>query len=62
MISSVKEGDNVVNGGCKIHDFSLEEVLDTHVKVDELQPTLFAIDSFEQIYNATKKAREIFGV
>jgi phenylalanine-4-hydroxylase len=62
VISSVKEGDNVVHRGCKIHDFSLEEVLDTHVKVDELQPTLFAIENFEQIYEATKEARRIFGV
>jgi phenylalanine-4-hydroxylase len=58
----VKEGDNIVNGGCKVHDFTLEEVLDTHVKVDELQPVLFAIDSFEQIYEATKEARKIFKV
>ncbi len=62
VISSVKEGDNVVNRGCGVHDFTLEEVLDTHVKVDELQPVLFAIDSFEQIYEATKEARKIFKV
>ncbi len=62
VISSQKESTNVIQGGCQIHDFDLEEVLATHVKVDELQPVLFAIDSFEQIYEATREARRVFGV
>jgi phenylalanine-4-hydroxylase len=62
VISSQKESANIVAGGCKIRDFDLEEVLATPVKVDELQPVLFAIESFEQIYQATRKAMCLFAV
>jgi len=62
VISSQKESANIVAGGCKIRDFDLDEVLETPVKVDELQPTLYAIDSFEQIYEATSKAKCLFAV
>ena len=62
VISSQKESANIVAGGCKIRDFDLDEVLDTPVKVDELQPVLYAIDSFEQIYEATHKAKRLFGL
>ena len=36
--------------------FDLETVLETPVKVDELQKVLFAIESFEQIYEAMQEA------
>jgi len=62
VISSQKESTNVINGGCIVHDFNLEEVLATTVKVDELQPKLFAIDSFQQIFEVTPRVRQIFGV
>jgi phenylalanine-4-hydroxylase len=56
IISSHRECTNVVEHGCEIRPFNLEEVLDTTVKVDELQKRLFAIDSFEQIYEAMHEA------
>ncbi len=56
LISSHGECRNVVNGGCAVHDFSLDEVLDTPVKVDEFQKVLFAIESFDQIYEAMREA------
>jgi len=39
-----------------VHDFSLDEVLSTPVKVDELHKLLFAVDSFDQIYEAMHEA------
>jgi len=62
VISSQKESANIVAGGCKIREFDLDEVLDTPVKVDDLQPVLYAIDSFEQIYEAIHKAKCLFAV
>jgi phenylalanine-4-hydroxylase len=56
IISSHGECTNVIEGGCEIRDFSLDEVLETPVKVDELQKVLFAIESFEQIYEAMREA------
>ena len=58
VISSQGECRNVIRGGCAIHDFSLDEVLETPVKVDELQKVLFAVDSFDQIYEAMGEAEQ----
>lgn len=52
LISSHGECMNVMEGNCAIHDFALDEVLNTPVKVDEMHHLLFAISSFDQIYEA----------
>lgn len=52
LISSNGECSNVLNGGCEVRPFVLEEVLRTPVKVDEMHHLLFAIESFDQIYDA----------
>ena len=56
VISSHEECTNVIEGGCEVRDFCMAEVLDTPVKVDELQKVLFAIESFDQIYEAMHEA------
>jgi phenylalanine-4-hydroxylase len=56
LISSHGECMNVINGHCAVHDFSLDEVLSTQVKVDELHKLLFAVSSFDQIYEAMHEA------
>jgi phenylalanine-4-hydroxylase len=56
LISSHRECRNVIDGHCAIHDFSLDEVLNTPVKVDELHKLLFAVCSFDQIYEAMHEA------
>src|SRR5215472_19139529 len=58
VISSHKECTNVIEKGCQIRDFDLEEVLATPVKVDELQKKLFAIENFDQIYEAVQQAEK----
>jgi phenylalanine-4-hydroxylase len=52
LISSNGECSNVINGGCAIRTFDLDEVLRTPVKVDEMHHLLFAIESFDEIYQA----------
>jgi phenylalanine-4-hydroxylase len=56
LISSHGECLNVVSGHCAVHAFSLDEVLATPVKVDELHKLLFAVSSFDQIYEAMHEA------
>ena len=56
LISSHGECRNVIEGHCAIHNFSLDEVLKTPVKVDELHKLLFAVSSFDQIYEAMHEA------
>src|SRR5579859_131201 len=58
LISSHGECMNVIEGHCAIHDFSLDEVLATPVKVDELHKLLFAVSSFDQIYEAMHEAED----
>lgn len=59
LISSHGECRNVMEGHCAVHDFSLSEVLDTPVKVDELHKLLFAVSSFDQIYAAMREAEQL---
>jgi len=61
LVSSHGECTHVVNGGPEIRDFNLEQVLNTVVNVSEIQPVLYAIESFEQIYEATKEAQSRLG-
>jgi len=58
LISSHGECMNVMDGHCAVRDFSLEEVLSTPVKVDELHRLLFAVSSFDQIYEAMHEAED----
>jgi phenylalanine-4-hydroxylase len=55
LISSNGECTNVIHGGCAVKPFVLEEVLRTPVKVDEMHKLLFAIESFDQIYEAVQE-------
>jgi phenylalanine-4-hydroxylase len=56
LISSHGERRNVMAGNCAIHEFTLDEVLNTTVKVDELHKLLFAVKSFDEIYEAIYEA------
>ncbi|MDE3187782.1 MAG: phenylalanine 4-monooxygenase [Acidobacteriota bacterium] len=56
LISSHGECMNVIGGHCAIHDFRLDEVVNTPVKVDELHKLLFAVSSFDEIYDAMHEA------
>lgn len=56
LISSHGECRNVVDGHCTVHDFDLDEVLNTAVKVDSLHKLLFAVSSFDQIYESMHEA------
>jgi phenylalanine-4-hydroxylase len=59
IISSHGECTNVIEGGCQVRNFSFEEVLATPVKVDRIHSCLFAIDSFDQIYEAMHEAEKL---
>ena len=56
VISSHGECENVISGLCEVRDFTLDAVLATPVKVDEIHKLLFAIESFDEIYEAMKEA------
>ena len=56
LISSHGECTRVLNGGCEIREFNLDAVLDQEMQTSEMQPVLFAVESFDQIYEAAKLA------
>ena len=58
LMSSHGECMNVMQGRCAVHDFNLEEVINTPVKVDEMHHLLFAIDSFDQVFDAMHVAEQ----
>jgi len=58
LMSSHGECMNVMQGRCAVHDFNLDEVINTSVKVDEMHHLLFAIDSFDQVFDAMHVAEQ----
>lgn len=61
LISSHGECTRLLAGGCEIKDFDLEAVLNQQMQTSEMQPVLYAVESFEQIYEAAKTAESMIG-
>jgi phenylalanine-4-hydroxylase len=57
----VVERGEVSNGGVEIREFDLEKVLEEKVDTGNMQKVLYAIESFEQIYEAAKEAESRVG-
>ncbi len=61
LISSHGECSRLLAGGCEVREFKLEDVLNQVMQTSEMQPVLYAVESFEQIYEATKQAEAQLG-
>ena len=63
LISSHGECTHVVEGGSdvEVRAFDLERVLEEKVDTGNMQKVLYAIESFDQIYEATKEAESRLG-
>jgi phenylalanine-4-hydroxylase len=63
LISSHGECTHLIErgDGLEIRDFNLEQVLDEKVDTGNMQKVLYAIESFDQIYEATKEAESRLG-
>ena len=57
LISSNAECTNVLEGHCEVLDFTLDAVLNAPVHVDQMHTVLFAIESFDQIYEALNQVK-----
>lgn len=58
LISSHGECTRVLAGGCEVRPFDLDAVMNQEFDTGAMQPVLYAVESFDQIYEATKKAEE----
>jgi phenylalanine-4-hydroxylase len=56
LISSHGESTYVIEGGPEIRDFDVGQVLDQKFSTSEMQKVLYAVESFDQIYEATREA------
>jgi len=61
LISSNGECTNVLEGKCVVRDFDLDSVLATPVQVDQMHQVLYAIESFDQIYEALQRVTKELG-
>ncbi|HTD53927.1 MAG TPA: phenylalanine 4-monooxygenase [Silvibacterium sp.] len=66
LISSHGESTKLIEGiesghGPEIRDFNLDQVLDQQFLVSEMQKVLYAVESFDQIYEAAQEAEERLG-
>jgi hypothetical protein len=59
IISSHAECSNVLEGNCEVRRFEFNAVLETTVKVDEVHKVLFALESFDQMYEALLLAESL---
>jgi phenylalanine-4-hydroxylase len=55
LISSHADAANALGPTCERRSFSLETVLDQAFRIDELQPVLFVVEGFEQLFDAVER-------
>lgn len=61
LISSHGESTHVIEGRPEIRDFNLDQILEQKFLVSEEQKVLYAVESFEQIYEAAQQAEKRLG-
>ncbi len=61
LISSHRESSFVIAGGPEIRDFDIDQVFNQAFSTSEMQRVLYAVESFEQIYEATHEAERRIG-
>jgi phenylalanine-4-hydroxylase len=55
LISSHADAAKALGDGCQRRPFVLEQVLNQPFRIDELQPVLFVVDGFEQLFEAVER-------
>jgi phenylalanine-4-hydroxylase len=61
LISSHGECTRVLAGGCEVKDFDLDAVMAQEFDTGAMQPVLYAVESFDEIYEAAKQAESRLG-
>ena len=58
LISSHGDAANALGEGCERRPFSLDAVVAQSFEIDRMQPVLFVLDSFEQLFEAVERLAE----
>lgn len=62
LISSHKDSANALSERCNRQPFSLEAVFAQDFRIDDIQPTLFVLESFQQLFHAVEEAQRRLGI
>ncbi len=55
LISSAAEAEHALSAACERRPFDLEQVLATPFEIDRLQPVLYVVDGFDQLFRAVER-------
>lgn len=55
LISSHGDAANALGPNCERRPFTLDAVLNQHFEIDHIQPTLFVLESFDQLFEAVDR-------
>lgn len=61
LISSAGDAANALGPGCDRRPFSVRAVISQSFRIDELQPILFVVESFDQLFEAIDDIAERIG-
>ena len=61
LISSAGDAANALGPGCDRRPFSLDAVMAQPFEIDRFQDVLFVVDSFDQLFDATERAKRMIG-
>lgn len=59
LISSHGDAANALGPNCDRRPFSLDAVFEQDFRIDQLQPILFVVDSFEELFAAAREAERL---
>lgn len=61
LISSAGDAANALGPECDRRPFSLDAVMGQPFEIDRFQDVLFVVDSFDQLFDATERAKRMIG-
>jgi phenylalanine-4-hydroxylase len=61
LISSHADAANALGPSCEHRPFDLDQVLDQEFRIDELQPVLYVVDGFDQLFHAVAEVESRLG-
>ncbi|NOT08515.1 MAG: phenylalanine 4-monooxygenase, partial [Gemmatimonadales bacterium] len=62
LISSGAEAAHALGTGCERRPFTLDAVLNQPFRIDELQPVLFVVEGFDQLFGAVTEVQHRLGL
>jgi phenylalanine-4-hydroxylase len=62
LVSSAGDAANALGATCTRHQFSLERVIEQPFEIDNLQDTLFVVESLDDLFDVPQRAAALVGI